>query len=76
MEFVNLDVRDEAALLREAQREDIYDKIHDLQMSRMAWAESDYVQKQMRIYENTLEVLGGPRTKHYAKTWKEAMGKG
>ena len=74
--MLNLDVRDLGVLVRAAEREEILDKIHDLRMSRMTWAESDCVENEMRIYQNALEALEGPKTKHYAKTWKEAMSKG
>lgn len=38
-------------------------------MSRMAWAESDDVEKEMVTYQNALEKLEGPKKKRYAKTW-------
>jgi CBS-domain-containing membrane protein len=57
LEFVNLDVRDSEALLREAQRQDIHEKMHDLRMSRMAWAEVDAVRSEMALYQSQLASL-------------------
>ena len=52
-----MDVRDSEALLREAQRQDIYEKMHNLRMSRMAWAEVDDVRSEMAVYQSALRNI-------------------
>ena len=44
-------------------------------MSRMAWAESDDVRDEIRVYRDALAELDGPKKKRYVKTWMEAIGK-
>jgi len=72
---LNADVRDIEALVLEAQRQDIHEKMHALRMSRMAWAEADVVKDEFDKFMYALERLDGPQPKRWAKTWTEAMGK-
>ena len=50
-------MRDSDALLRESQRQDVYEKMHDLRMSRMAQAENDFVRSEMAMYQSALRNL-------------------
>lgn len=43
--------------MREAQKQDIYEKMHDLRMSRMAQAENDFVRSEMAFYQSELRNL-------------------
>ncbi|MFA7177474.1 MAG: hypothetical protein WC114_09520 [Smithellaceae bacterium] len=72
---MNLDVRDVEALVLEAQRQDIHEKMHALRMSRMAWAEADVVKNEMDRLLHALELIDGPAQKKYCKTWTELLGK-
>jgi hypothetical protein len=76
LDLLNLDVRDFEVWLRAAQRKEIKEKIHDLRMSRMGWAESKDVKEEMDRLMRALEMIDGPKPKHYAKTWTEALRKG
>lgn len=60
---------------KKAQKKSLEKKIHEIRMSRMPWMESKDVNNEMRIYQNALEKLDGPKPKRYAKTWTEAIGR-
>lgn len=68
-------MRDFEVWLRAAQRKDIHERIHDLRMSRMAWAESVDVKDEFDMLNHALEMIDGPVKKRYAKTWTEVIGR-
>ena len=68
-------MRDVEALAREAQRQDVLDKLHALRMSRMAWVEGKDVKEEFDRLQDALDRIDGPRPKRWAKTWTEALGR-
>jgi len=72
---LNLDIRDLDVWLRAAEREEILDKIHDLRMSRMQWAEVDAVRSDMAFYQSMLRrVEGNGASAPTVKKWTELTG--
>jgi hypothetical protein len=70
-DLLNLDIRDLGFWAREAQRKVLYEKMHDLRMSRMAWAESGPVESEMSMYQGALAQLEGTAELRVTDAWDE-----
>lgn len=75
---MNLDVRDFDFWIRAAQRKVLIEKIDALRMSRMPWAESDFVRDEFMGYQNALVELDGIKQVRIESAWEEMkrMGRG
>jgi hypothetical protein len=73
---LNLDVRDFTFWLREAERKVLNEKISDLRLSRMAWADADYVQDELNMYQQALYELSGSMQQKIQSVWEEMKLKG
>jgi hypothetical protein len=62
----------------EAQRKVLAEKIQALRLSRMAWADADYVRDEFMMYLEALDELNGVKLQRARAAWEEMklMGKG
>ena len=76
VDLLNLDVRDFEFWSREAQRKVLNEKIEALRLSRMAWAETEFVRDELAMYQAALAELDGTKPQRIEAAWEELKHQG
>jgi hypothetical protein len=61
---------------RAARRRELNGRIDALRMSRMPWAESDFVRDEFMGYQNALAELDGTKQIRVSEAWEEMKRRG